>query len=58
LIGKKETDSFEALIFQIIGDFLNPEIPISQKAEKANCKKCYFNTICHLQDDQAEDITG
>jgi ATP-dependent helicase/nuclease subunit B len=58
LIGKKETDSFEALIFQIIGDFLNPEIPISQTAEKANCKKCYFNTICHLQDDQAEDITG
>lgn len=57
-IGKYETDAFEKLISQIINNFLNPDIPISQTAEKANCKKCYFNSICHIQDEQAEDIAG
>jgi hypothetical protein len=56
LIGKNETDSFESLISSIIADFLNPDIPIAQTSEKANCKKCYFSSICHTQDDQGEDI--
>ena len=58
LIGKKETEAFEILIAELISDFLNPEIPISRTSEKANCKKCYFNTVCHIQDDKAEDIAG
>jgi ATP-dependent helicase/nuclease subunit B len=58
LIGKNETDAFETLISEIISNFLNPDIPITQTSEKANCKKCYFNTICHIQDDKAEDIAG